>query len=539
MLMGKSSRRKGDGRAGGGTERSASARRKSADARAENVLRLLDPQVPPAEVAALIGSQFADWTSAGTVAQARLRGGAPVADVAEVLRLLLAGAGDPPGLAVLSFAASVAHVEGDEEAEHRHTAQLLTRAREEGGDDAWLDVVRFISGNGHPGEALDLMEPYLCDHPGEDGPAFTYSVMLREADDLPVPGDRERAALERFADGSGLAEVKAAVKAFMDRTEWGGLITGKADATLDLVPGRRLTAPALEVCASLALEAAVKGTDSTIEGLTPRQLIELYRAGHEPITVLTALAADPGTPAVLARRAADWAGHAHYGLWQMFDPTSRPGTPCLDVASGVRRYVAFPPGDLDGTPRWSVWLGGVIPVDGVWRATGTGIRLSPAEADAMAVAIDKAVEKLIMTTSGGMPLAEMLPPEPVPYGQAPPWGVRWDFFDPLDERYTLTVSSTVMMLAPRLVADVELHRASHPRDAAGPPLPVSAAWLDEPHPALNGLTPRAAAEAAAHDEMLLESLIRQIEYQSDLAGPFARPGVDLPWLRRELGMGGE
>jgi hypothetical protein len=530
--MGKSSRRKGQDRANAGTERATQAR-------ADSVVRLMDPQLPPAEVADLIATEFADWARAGTVAQMRLRGGVPAGDVSEVLRLLLASAAEPPGLAVLSFAAAVAHAQGDEETEHRYTAELLARAQDAGHDGRWLDVVRFISDNGHPGEAIELAEPYLRDHPGDNDAAFTYSVMLREAAGLPRPGDRERAALERFSDRSGLAEVKRAVMMFMDRTEWGELVKGKAASALDLVPGTRLPVPVLEVCANLALEASVRGTESGIEGMSPKQLIELYQGGHQPQTVLTALAAAPGTPAALARRAADWAEHACYGLWQLIYPSAMPGVPCLDLASGIRRYIAFPPGALDGVPCWTVWLGGVIPVDGVWRATGTGIMLSPAEADAVAEAVDKAVEKLIMTTSGGMPLAEMLPPEPIPYRQAPPWGVRWDYFDPREARYAQAVSSTVMMLAARLVADVELHRASHPQDAAGHPAPASEAWLDEPQPALHGLTPRDAAQADTPSAMLLESLLRQFEYQASLAGPFARPAADLARLRRELGMGGE
>jgi hypothetical protein len=417
--MGKSSRRKRQDRPNAETEDVTQARAGRALKRADSVFRLTEPQLPPAEVAGLLAAEFADWVSAGTIAQARLRDGVPAAEVAEVLRLLLAGATDPPGLAVLSFAAAVAHAEGDEEAEHRYTADLLARARAEGGDDQWLDVVRFISVTGHPGEAIELAEPYLRDHPGDTGAALTYSVMLQEAADLSQSAERERAALERFTDACGLAEVKRAVMEYMDRTMWGDLIKNKGADTLDLIPGRRLTAPALDVCAGLALEAAVKGTESGIEGMTPKQLIELYQGGHQPQTVLTAFAADPGTPPELARRAADWAEHAHYGLWQLIYPTPSPGVPCLDLASGARRYVAFPPGALDGVPCWSVWLGGMIPVDGVWRGTGTGTWLSPAEGDAVAEAVDKAVEKLVMTTSGGMPLAEMLPPEPIPYRKAP------------------------------------------------------------------------------------------------------------------------
>jgi hypothetical protein len=96
-----------------------------------------------------------------------------------------------------------------------------------------------------------------------------------------------------------------------------------------------------------------------------------------------------------------------------------------------------------------------------------------------------------------------------------------------------------MMLAARLVAHVELHRASHPEDTAVHPSPASGAWLDEPQPALHGLTPRDAVQADAPSQMLLESLFRQFEYQAELAGPFAKPGADLARLRRELGIGGE
>lgn len=506
----------------------------------DSQLLLTDPQLPAAEVARLIASECADWVGAGTVALARLRKGVPAEEVSEAVRLLRASADDPPGVAVLSFAAAVAHAQGDEQAEHGYTAELLARVRDAEGSRLWRDVVCCISFIGHPGEAIELVEPYLREHPDDKDVALDYSWMLKEAVGLPAPGEREQAALQRFADPSGLAEVKRAVMEYMERTEWGELIEAKGADTLDLIPGQRLTVPALQECAGLALEAAVRGTQSGIEGLSVKQLIDLYESGHRPQTVLTAFAADPETPAYLARRAADWAEYAHYGLWQMVYPTASPGVECTDLASGTSRYIAFPHGTLDGVPRWTVWLGGVIPVDGVWRATGTGIRLSPAEADAVAETVSKATEKMIMTTSGGMPLAEMLPPEPVPYRDAPPWGVRWTFFDPIgDALYTATISSAVMMLVARLAADVELHRASHPEDAMGHPAPASVAWLDEPHVALQGLTPREAAEGGTPSQMLLDSLFHQFEYQADLSDPFGRPGVDLDRLYQELGWGGE
>jgi hypothetical protein len=70
-------------------------------------------------------------------------------------------------------------------------------------------------------------------------------------------------------------------------------------------------------------------------------------------------------------------------------------------------------------------------------------------------------------------------------------------------------------------------------------MPTSEAWLDQPHTALRGLTPRAAAHGDTLGNMRVEALIRQLEYQAGLMGPFGRPGVDLGRLRRELGLGAE
>jgi hypothetical protein len=500
-----------------------------------SLLGLLDPELSPAEVAERVAAEFADSASTGTIARMRLSAGIPLAEVAEVSRLLQADAADPPGLGVLSFAATVAHAEGDEQAEHGYTAQMLARAQSSGDPKPWLDVVRFISGNGHPGEAIDLAEPYLRDHLEDKDAAFVYSLMLREASELADPGDQERAALERFADRSGLTEIKRAMVAFMDRTHWGEFVQNRAADTLGLVPGKRLSATANQECAALAFETTVRGAQEGIEGLTAKQLLELYREGHQPRTALTAFAADPQTPQALARRATDWADHAHYGLWQLANPSGELGVWGLDVASGTRRYLQFPPDALAGAARWTVWLGGVVPVDGIWRVTGTGIMLSPMEADAMAETIGQAVEKLVMTTSGGMPLAEMLPPEPIPYGQAPPWGVRWDYLEARDAGYTQATSGTIMMLAARLAADVEVHRASRSPEAGEGLEPMTDAWLDEPLLTLHGLTPRQAAHADPPYAMLLESMLRQFEYQASRSGS---ESAEVTRLRAELDLGG-
>ncbi|WP_187365581.1 antitoxin Xre/MbcA/ParS toxin-binding domain-containing protein [Trebonia kvetii] len=61
------------------------------------------------------------------------------------------------------------------------------------------------------------------------------------------------------------------------------------------------------------------------------------------------------------------------------------------------------------------------------------------------------------------------------------------------------------------------------------------AWLDEPVPALRGLTPRGAA--ASDDQMdvfRIESLLRQFEYQAGLAEAAGFAGMDVARLRTEL-----
>jgi len=61
------------------------------------------------------------------------------------------------------------------------------------------------------------------------------------------------------------------------------------------------------------------------------------------------------------------------------------------------------------------------------------------------------------------------------------------------------------------------------------------AWLDEPVPALRGLTPReAAASGDPLDVFRLESLLRRFEYQAGLAEAAGLTGTNVAWLRTEL-----
>jgi hypothetical protein len=291
----------------------------------------------------------------------------------------------------------------------RYVADLLAR-RQETADEDWLAALAGMGERGHPGEAIEQVEPFVREHLYDEQAALTYAQLLRRAAVMEPKGDRDRKALERFTDRSGLAETKRAVMQFLERhPDWDEFVKDRAVQDFQLVPGKLLSAEAASESAALILEANVSGADLAMKGKTAKQTRGLHRGNHQPRTPLMAFADDPETPPHLARRAADWAEYGHYGLWQLRDPAPSPGVEGMDLASGTRRYLDFPPGKLDGVAPWSVWLGGAIPLDGVWRITGTGIMLSPDEGDAVTETLEKAVSKMI-STAQGMPLAELDPP---------------------------------------------------------------------------------------------------------------------------------
>jgi len=161
--------------------------------------------------------------------------------------------------------------------------------------------------------------------------------------------------------------------------------------------------------------------------------------------------------------------------------------------------------------------GAAVPLDGTWRITGTGIMLSPDEADAVAEALSREVSRIIQSAGQEIPLAEMAGPEPVPYGSAPPHGCRWDFASPPGGTWAGIAGSVLMMTATVFLADVELQRLHHPAPA---PDPDPAAWAQTPLPRLKGLTPRQCADTTdVNRQILIDSLFHVYEYQAALALP--------------------
>ena len=373
--------------------------------------------------------------------------------------------------------------------------------------------------------------------------------------------------------------------------------------------------------------------------------------------MLRAFAADPQVPRVLAARASAWDDHVHYGVWQMADPVPAPGAWCTDLVSGTRRYAQFPAPALDGAAPWTVWLGALVPVDGIWRGTGNGIRLSPVEGDAVAEFADQAARLGIQLISG-VPRDQLPEPGPVRFGRAEPYCVRWETGETPGAEFAEFASAVTAGLITRLASQVWWKRAMPLRlentdgdpmllidatitvsgDVTGPlvarpdfaeeedgeegqivwwgerveplalddgaerwvlgrvtpgegrirvrvnsqrrlrrlmrilaaiglepqvteekravpspdfawgPVPdggddgdgASARewekdWLDQAVAALNFRTPRQAAQGEVVDTFRVEALLRQLEYQAGLATARGQHGIDVAWLRAELG----
>ena len=128
------------------------------------------------------------------------------------------------------------------------------------------------------------------------------------------------------------------------------------------------------------------------------------------------------------------------------------------LVSGTRRYAQFPAQALHGAAPWTVWLGALVPVDGIWRSAGNGIRLSPVEGDAAAEYAGQAARLAIQLISG-VPRDQLPEPGPVRFGQAEPYCVRWETGETPEAEFAEFASAVTAGLITRLVSWVWWRRA--------------------------------------------------------------------------------
>ncbi len=487
-------------------------------------------------------------------------GGVAVTDAPQTPQTTDSPGGDKPSLTYLTFAACAAHAGGDVAGARRFMDAALASAD----PDMRLRLTAHLEVCGRAADAVELLEARLRESPAggyaEERYAVTIEhIALRSAelpagqcgcgsgaswDDCCAP--RERAALDRFADGSGLSALQDAVASYLPTSAYAEAVPAYVTKWMAMADTGRWdenqTLRALITGLSWTL-ARASGADAMAG---PAHDDEVMSGGDgdgaagsdssDGDNLLTAFAEDPATPPALATRARGWLDHVHYGLWQVSSPAPPPGRWYTDIVTGAVRYIAGGPEHTCRLPRWSVVLGAVVPVDGIWRQTGPALRLSPVEADAAAETMHTAVAAIVRRLAGkSMKQAGMN--QPTPFGRAQPHGVLVHHRNQEHPELTRLTSIVVASLLPRIAAEVHDWRTAFQATPGGGAEPAEGAekqWLDERIPALRGRTPRQAGQSK--EWVLLEALLRQLEYDADRRARDGKAGPDTAWLRAELGL---
>jgi hypothetical protein len=462
--MATSNRRKKQNRAKAAAKHAEARRRRAATAHIREVQarlsRIYHPETSVAELAVLLGQHYQGVPVAGWLVSALLREGSSLGRLQDAAKLMLTSQ-DAASLTALTFAAAVAGAAGDAEEERRLIDQALA-ADEADDPDVRLEVIDFISGSGYAAEAVELLEQRLKEAPGDDFAVNLYGTAIERAyatanADETAAG--ERAAVHRFADRTGLVALRDAVSAFLDGTELGEAVRARVTEELSVTDDLDWSPEDRVAFGQLAEEIALLTVDPGQDEVeTPDDIGDLLADDDPSGTPLRAFAADLSTPAALAARALAWDEYIHYGLWRIDDPVPAPGLRCIDIVSGTERYVEFPAESTARLPRWTVWLGGIVPVDGIWHSTGVGVGLSPAEADAAAESIDEAALAMVQALVG----EPEVPPRPIPFGHAEPHGVYADDQEPVSAEMASLVGKVAGAMITRIAADVHRYRAAPP-----------------------------------------------------------------------------
>lgn len=449
--------------------KAASERRRLLDAAPreaeQRLARVYDPQTPPDELATLLAEQYAGGpVLPGMAALLHDKGHsipklqAVAAGVAEAL---------PGSLTALTFAALVAHEAGD----HAEARQQIDAALDLADDRGDIQrVTRHLLFHGRVSDVMELTRARLRESPDDLAAAEAYALAIEDAHqnlaakdgrDCPCGSGRdwaeccaprERAALDQFAaDRGALYEFRAAITEWLPRSSYADAVANHVAEWDD--PDPDLAEPNTRGLNLMAMEHAL---------LLARRNPDVDDDLDNP---LTAFADDPRTSPEFARRARDWRGHVHYGLWRVDDRVASPGLWCTEVVTGITRYVAFAPEQIERLPRWSVLLTAVVPVDGVWRSTGAAMHLSPTEADALCEVVLSATEAVAHEVIGdrrrrrsGTRMRRS-----APYGRAEPHTVLADLTDECDEGTAHLVNLVTGSLLPRLVDEIRSIRQQAPQ----------------------------------------------------------------------------
>lgn len=167
---------------------------------------------------------------------------------------------------------------------------------------------------------------------------------------------------------------------------------------------------------------------------------------------IDAFAAEGASSEAVAALAAEYADTFQCGLWLVADPVPAPGVWMLDIVTGMRRYVEMPPEQASLLARWSVVLGAVVRIEGVWRTASTLMSMSPPEGDRLATEVFEAITELGPVQRGRKKRKV----------EAQPWGVLAEVNAPLAPEDRAVVAVVIALLVPRFLKTLSERRSRSP-----------------------------------------------------------------------------
>ncbi|MDQ6775735.1 MAG: hypothetical protein M3071_05810 [Actinomycetota bacterium] len=363
----------------------------------------------------------------------------------------------PGSVLALTFDAELARtVDGDP----GRSDELLERALDGSLDpDAAGPLAEHMLAADRTLDALGLAQDALAEDPGDEPAQTALAGALGRIHVRELAGEKlsraERTAVRQFSDRERLYELREALARYVDeRVELQRIVAEELrDWQEDLPEGASMLDPAYEGLFRLAVEHAWlvdEGDDDELADSEP-----WLEDPAQSLSPLERFVADPDTPGRLAAAAASWHETVTYGLWQLADPAPAPGVWLTDLVSGVRRYAAVPPEQIDHASRWTVLIGALVALDGTWRTTGTVIPLRPGEGDA-AAELTREMTIAFVEDLGGERIAS---PRRRKGGDPEPHGVLVGQLEPAPPPVGDLMSTMVANLIPEIAAGV-MHRRS-------------------------------------------------------------------------------
>jgi len=287
------------------------------------------------------------------------------------------------------------------------------------------------------------------------------AAAVHAASEQPTPDDGhsdEVSPAEAFQDPAVLRSLEAGFARWLARTPQAAALVAEQvtelhevlpDDTAEVIPLER--AESLARCHALLLG----GDDEDSREAGP---------GDDSGALVRRFAADPSVPSAQAEVARRWADTIHFGLWQLDEPPPEPaGCHLTDLVTSVQHFVPLDPVTLGPLGRWSVLLGPLVCVDGVWRAAAPMLPLDPVEGDALAELVQRMSDAVVAELSGQRRHRSRAAARPALFGMAPPHGVTAARHEAASPEVARVLNMIVGSGMARLIAETAAYRLSGPR----------------------------------------------------------------------------